>query len=388
MEIYDQLRANCDKLLEAYHTNLEDVQKLQETLIRDILPSVTDELNLAPDATEWAEEWLSDTASIFRIARKNKFTKSFTLEAIRKNLVWRLDNLWPIPDPVPMNNVHCISPDIALDPFGRPIVIVETVPLEVDVDVVKQGILQFFERVRINLYEIGRATDRGQDIPLQCIVLLDLKNLTFQRVGIDIMSWAIREVIPRFPGMLAGVFMLNYSWTHSGLWNVVKRILPSAALGRVFFPTQQETLQYFTALALPREYGGDLPDLAQLNAPEEGEGYPSHPSPQAGAGSQEVSLEDLPSTPLAAFISPTSLLNPFFGYPATSSPSGRNVPGLHHGRRRKRDLLRTLAFLWWNRWHSHIMFALCVSIAILLVKTRRRFPLFQWIARLKLPIRS
>jgi retinaldehyde-binding protein 1 len=61
MEIYDRLRPNCDKLLEAYHTNLDDVQKLQETLIRDILPSVTDELNLTPDATEWAEEWLSDT---------------------------------------------------------------------------------------------------------------------------------------------------------------------------------------------------------------------------------------------------------------------------------------------------------------------------------------
>ena len=61
MEIYEQLRANCDKLLEAYHTNLEDVQKLQETLIRDILPSVTDELSLTPDATEWAKEWLSDT---------------------------------------------------------------------------------------------------------------------------------------------------------------------------------------------------------------------------------------------------------------------------------------------------------------------------------------
>lgn len=63
MEIYDQLRANCDKLLEAYHSNLEDVQKLQDTLIRDILPSVTDELNLTPDATEWAEEWLSDTGT-------------------------------------------------------------------------------------------------------------------------------------------------------------------------------------------------------------------------------------------------------------------------------------------------------------------------------------
>ncbi|KAJ2926744.1 hypothetical protein H1R20_g10343, partial [Candolleomyces eurysporus] len=221
MEIYEQLRANCDKLLEAYHTNLEDVQKLQETLIRDILPSVTDELNLTPDATEWAKEWLSDTGSIFRIARKNQFTKSFTLEAIRKNLVWRLDNLWQKAEPVPMSNVHYLSLD-TLDPCGRPIVIVETVPLEVEVDIVKQGIMQFFETVRMNLYEAGKNVDRGRGIPLQCTVILDLQHLTFQRVGLDIMTWAVREVYPRFPGMLAAVFMMNYSWTHSGMWNVVK----------------------------------------------------------------------------------------------------------------------------------------------------------------------
>ena len=103
---------------------------------------------------------------------------------------------------------------------------------------------------------MGKAINPGQDIPLQCMVILDLKNLTFQRAvstlpvlssectmltvlkGLDIMTWAVREVIPRYPGMLAGggtgavsdkgcpdwatVFMLNYSWAHSGMWNVVK----------------------------------------------------------------------------------------------------------------------------------------------------------------------
>jgi len=61
MDIRSLLQANCDRLLEQYHSNLEAVLSLQATLIRDILPSVTDELELDPDATEWAKEWLKDT---------------------------------------------------------------------------------------------------------------------------------------------------------------------------------------------------------------------------------------------------------------------------------------------------------------------------------------
>lgn len=65
MDIYERLRANRDKLLETYRTNLEETRNLQATLIRDILPSVTGELNLSPDATEWAREWLSDTCTYY-----------------------------------------------------------------------------------------------------------------------------------------------------------------------------------------------------------------------------------------------------------------------------------------------------------------------------------
>lgn len=63
METRKRLQRNRDTLLEQYHANLEDVYSLQDTLIQDILPSVTDELELGPDAQEWAKEWLSDTCT-------------------------------------------------------------------------------------------------------------------------------------------------------------------------------------------------------------------------------------------------------------------------------------------------------------------------------------
>ncbi len=61
MDIHALLKVNCDKLLEQYHANLRDVRALQETLINDILPSVSDELHLGDSETNWAKEWLSDT---------------------------------------------------------------------------------------------------------------------------------------------------------------------------------------------------------------------------------------------------------------------------------------------------------------------------------------
>jgi len=44
-------------------------------------------------------------------------------------------------------------------------------------------------------------------------------------------------------------------------------------------------------------------------------------------------------------------LNPFYGYPTASV---RGYPHLQYGRRRKRDLARTLAQLFWLRWKAHI----------------------------------
>jgi retinaldehyde-binding protein 1 len=64
MEIQDLLQSNSIKLLTTYRENMHHVLDLQATLIRDILPSLVDELDLGPDATEWAMEWLKDTGTI------------------------------------------------------------------------------------------------------------------------------------------------------------------------------------------------------------------------------------------------------------------------------------------------------------------------------------
>jgi len=118
---------------------------------------------------------------------------------------------------------------------------------------------------------------------------------------------------------------------------------------------------------LPKDYGGTLASLTELHDPL----WIDPPSPQLGAGDETSSSEPsiaLVAAPLITAIPSTSLLNPFFGYPVSSSGG---FPSLHHGRRRKRDLVRTLLILAWRRWGRHIMACIWMLVFTLTVRGRR-----------------
>ncbi|KAJ6629488.1 CRAL-TRIO domain-containing protein [Mycena sp. CBHHK59/15] len=362
------LKANREKLLQQYTENLEAVLALQGTLIEDILPSVTDELELDAESMLWAKEWLNDTCSLFQILRRNKFTRSFAMESIRKTLVWRFRHLWPPGPQSRMPIVRCLPPP-ARDPFGRPILVIKVVSFNDSSDAYKPLIIRGLESLRLHLKHLNGVSHQSPVPTLQYAILLDLKNLSTQSLNIDLVTWTLREVIPQFPGLLAAAFMINYSWAHAGIWNIAKRVLPAPALSRVFFPTQKELTEYFSPSMLPKDYGGTLASLTELQDPlwndppsplpaPSGQSPPSAPS-IAPVAAQAPSITSIPAT---------SLLNPFFGYPVSSAGGS---PSLRHGRRRKRDLACTLLILAWRRWRRHIMTCMWIIVAILTARGRR-----------------
>ncbi|PIL36055.1 hypothetical protein GSI_01715 [Ganoderma sinense ZZ0214-1] len=349
MSIIDVLREKEQQLAELYQTNLESARNLQETLDRDILPGLVDELSLDEEGEQRAKSWLYDLQSIFRLLKRHKFTVSFALESARDVLLWRLAVISaPVPRP-PISFLRCL-PSNAQDPFGRPIVVVKLSQLLGSRQDVRPALVQYMELLRLNLEAVNRERvtldDHEQPI-LQYIALIDIDGISMQSVqSLDLITWFLYELVPRFPGMLAAVCILNYSWAHSGVWNIIKRVLPRAALSRVFFPSQDELLELLSASAIPHDYGGSLPPLSRLedplenfmgtlqdpgsstgasNAPTE----TTHSVPPSSSGSQPI--------PRVPSISPYSHLNPYFGYPV----SGRDThtPRLRHGRQRKRDLL-------------------------------------------------
>ncbi|OSD07045.1 CRAL/TRIO domain-containing protein [Trametes coccinea BRFM310] len=384
MSIYEQLRAQQELLVGLYEQNIEGAVRLQKTLAEDILPGLVDELGLDEDDTTRAREWLNDQESIFRIYKRHKFTVPFALEHARDTLLWRLASIPTTTYRHSASLIRCL-PLTCRDPFERPILIIRVAEILRAPGDVREVLVHHMEQLRLNLKALNEGTNPGDTdgefVPiLQYVALFDIANISVQDTNMDLITWFIFELIPRFPGMLAAVCVLNYSWAHSGVWGLVKRVLPKSALSRIFFPSRDELLQYIPRSALPQEYGGTLSTLSELEDPLENVIAPPCELPQPSSSEDstphQASSSGLQPIPRIGSIPPTSHLNPYFGYPV----SGRNTltPRLRHGRQRKRDLLRTLASLWWSRWKHRVYALLCIALALVIVTSRRRPRIFGW----------
>ncbi|EJF65029.1 CRAL/TRIO domain-containing protein [Dichomitus squalens LYAD-421 SS1] len=384
MSMEDVLRQKKEELVEIYKSNLDNARNLQRTLRKDILPGLVHELYLDDEGERRATSWLYDLQSIFRLLRRHKFTVPFALENARDVLLWRLA---VIPTEIPRSStsfIRCLPTNVR-DPFGRPIVVVKLCDLLGPSHDVRSALIHYMELLRLHLHTLNhqQETAHGRERPiLQYIVLMDIDRMPMQSQAVDLITWFLYELIPRFPGMLAAAFILNHSWAHTGIWNIVKRLLPKSALTRIFFPSQDELLGFLSAAAIPRDYGGSLPLLTELEDPlenlvvnlEEGtSGVSDSPAQPAVSAASASSSQTVPRVPS---ISTYSHLNPYFGYPV--SRQGAPTPKLRHGRRRKRDLLRTLAALWWSKWKNRFLLLLSVVVCVITYRLRRKPRMLRW----------
>ncbi|KAJ3555644.1 hypothetical protein NM688_g2461 [Phlebia brevispora] len=386
--INEVLRTHHEKISALYTQHLEEVHELQRTLTLEILPGLVDEFQLDDDSQEYCLDFLEDAGTIFRTLRRHKFISSFALQALRETLVWRLRILRPVVTAPLSPFLHCL-PTTVHDPFGRPIVVLNVASICSAPSDIKSSFIHNMELLRMHLVHLNELQFAVSRPILQYVALLDIRGISFNNAqqNIELFNWFVRELLPRFPGMLGAVFVLNYSWAHAGIWNLAKRLLPVTALERVFFPSEAELQDYFSSQALPRDLGGDLPPLSTLENPLHRYVVSSLTPPTLQNRLPDLipDREDTPITPVPRpkTLSATSLSNPFYGYPVEFNRSSM-VPTLRHGRRRKRDLVRTLLRLWWSRWRHHIK-ALLYILALLLAFLLARKRVWQRRGRLDVP---
>ncbi|KAI0081971.1 CRAL/TRIO domain-containing protein [Panus rudis PR-1116 ss-1] len=383
MSVYSVLESHVAALQDLYEQNAQAVRSLQETLKFEILPGLVDELELEAEKQEQALSWLQDTPSIFRILKRQKFTSSFALEALRHTLVWRMNSLPPLHIAPPSPFMQCLPP-MNRDPLGHPILVVRLAGVTESSEDLRPVMLRNVELLRLHLARLNAEGHLSKPI-LQFVALLDIEGVSLNSIyKFDLLSWYMNELLPHFPGMLAAVFVINYSWAHSGLWNLSKRALPASALARAFFPTRQELLDYFSPNSLPQEFGGALPPLDEL--PDSLHQYLDVQSDTSGGRKDIAPLvtsserDDIFTEATAHLaISPTSALNPFFGYPATITRTANS--GQYRAHRRKRDLMRTLALLLWMRWRKQLTTAfigILVCVAVLVVRKATWVRRWRW----------
>lgn len=120
--------------------------------------------------------------------------------------------------------LQCLPSDTR-DPFGRPIVVLKLAQLLESPDEARPALIHYTELLRRNLEAINTErvrTSQECEIPiLQYIALIDIGGMSVQSVvrpfgaccevrhhnvplgqSIDLITWFVYELIPRFPGML------------------------------------------------------------------------------------------------------------------------------------------------------------------------------------------
>lgn len=311
--------------------------------------------------------------------KRHGFLLDNAAQSLHGLLSWRMSVL-PRQISRPPSFLQCL-PTEACDPFGRPVIIIKLSAFPKTRDHVRPTLVAWTELLRLHIQFLNtrHESDGTPARPvLQYVVLLDLLGVSLNTLPeLDLISWYVREVVPQFPGMLSAVLVLNYSWAHYGIWNLVKRVLPPTATSRVFFPSAEDLIQCFSATALPAELGGSLQPLSDLDDPLHAyirtfSDANSTAEPVTSCAEVHARHDDMVPNSHTR-IPPTSSLNPFYGYPVAYGPSR---PILIYGRRRRRDLLRTLILLFWARRKSHII-ALTLMILTIGLGKLSRWPPFK-----------
>ncbi|KAF9520309.1 hypothetical protein BS47DRAFT_1335914 [Hydnum rufescens UP504] len=358
----DQFKEHLDVVLELQQ---EAVARLKELII---------ERNLDGETAAWCVDSL-DITTVFRFLKKHKFSHDAALLALVANFKWRLETLPYQPPPKPSMLLRFLPPEVT-DPFGRPILVVRARYLPgVSIIDLKNQILTGYELARLHIAHLFRNDGgRGHRV-LQFVVILDLQDLPIHVMPMELVPWFGQLLIPQYPGMCGTCYVVNYSWTYAGLWSVFKRLLPQRALSRVFFPSLPELQTFLPLSSLPKEYGGHVPPpspkydaMLRRYLPDLSSDAVSQ-SPESSASSETDEGRTLQTVSSSSSLSPSSSpaptappapahipvyrsiptrssLNTFFGYPAVvTGTGGSQVPKLSFGRRRKRDLARTLFIL-------------------------------------------
>ncbi|KAI5117225.1 hypothetical protein M0805_008695 [Coniferiporia weirii] len=439
----DPLREKHAELVSLFEEHAAQARTLQRQAVQEIVPDVALELDLADEETEWTVDYLSDMGALFRLFRRQKFIASFTHEALRDAVIWRLTVLKPtvshvmcsgaritastgsLKCPPGLSAIRCLPLD-CLDDLGRPIAVLRVAALDfyADTEQLKREIILTVERMRVALQRLNEQGNvQTEKTPvLQYIIVMDVEGVSMKSIPVDLMKWYLRELQPWYYGIVgaAPAFIINYNWAHSGLWSIIKHILPASAIAKVAFPSKEELSQFIQEDYLPAVYEAlkDTPDTRHDVIPIPSSDVSSlrsdtsSPSPSSSSiatstsGSPQLSI-DHPSEPRwkpkRTRSSRFSIENPFFGYPLddprqleSSTPpaaaqahdynemarkqglgarsltaSASRVPTLRHGRRRKRDFVRALLFLYWQRWRTQLTLGALVLVVIGSLKVAR-----------------
>ncbi|CAG8540554.1 14280_t:CDS:2 [Ambispora leptoticha] len=273
------LEANFKKMCALYKQHESTVEDLHRALVTEHVMDFQKEFDLDFIQVERVRQYCEDKATLFRFLRRSSFDFDSALTSLVANIRWRIENNI---DSFMLTDVHPYYLRNGLfflhdktDRFGRPYAVVNlrefTKPSqsaqntdEEEYDSSFPPTVEESKRYIMFCAEVARKlmwdmTKQAKEFPvLQYSVLLDLKGAGVSSLDIELGHFMMDLARYHYPSSIAVTYVLNYGWMYSGVWQIVKRILPEESLGRIIFLSkQQEIFQYIDRENVLMEHGGD-----------------------------------------------------------------------------------------------------------------------------------
>lgn len=254
---------------ELYNAHVDQVHELHTSMLEEAPRRLAAMEDYTEEELRLARGFVDDVALIFRFLRRARFDTENARNMLYKTLQWRLeadiDDL--ATDLLHSQYISGTANGIPLfwihsrfrDRMGRPCLYVRLQQVERAPDGLrdlKTNIIASMDVMRRYLRKVNRRAPRAAPV-LQGVLAIDVAESGISNFELELLPFLVDLLKNHYPGLFGTVYVLHYGWLQSGLWRMLKPVLPPKLLARIMFVSDADLRQHFD-VALPKVLGGSL----------------------------------------------------------------------------------------------------------------------------------
>ncbi|KAG2177751.1 hypothetical protein INT43_002998, partial [Umbelopsis isabellina] len=117
-------------------------------------------------------------------------------------------------------------------------------------------VLETARKLTRDLTKQREQENTPQPLSSQIAVIIDIKSAPFLPLDAELPGALMDIMDNRYPGFVGSVYVLNYGWMYSGIWQMVKLLLSEDAKSRISFPSAAEVQKVIDPTDLLIDLGG------------------------------------------------------------------------------------------------------------------------------------
>ncbi|WFD43838.1 hypothetical protein MPSI1_002503 [Malassezia psittaci] len=292
------------ELQRTYDEHAAQIAELRATLIEEVPKQLASTGQYSDDELRIAREYVDDVALLFRFLRRANFDVAGMKSMLYKSIKWHLEAdvcalatdllhseyMSDTKNGMPLFWLHSKF----RDRLGRPCLTMRLQIAERALDglrELKTIIIASIDVVRRYLRFVNRKCPQSGAV-LQSVLVVDVSESGIFNFDLELLPFLLDLFKNHYPGLFGTVYVVNYGWLQSGLWRIMKPVLPPKFLARLMFVDKEQLNLHFDA-ALPQSLGGEL---AVPIAPETSDVFNFYARSVAWRKSEQTSNQNTPST--------------------------------------------------------------------------------------------